>query len=138
VLGNAVKFSPNGGQLEIAIRAEGVGTLVSVSDCGIGLPSGASETIFELFGRATNAQRSRVTGTSLGLYISRQIVEQHGGRIWAQSFGEGCGTTVSVWLPSTQRDQTDAPPCHMLAGEEGSSIRATPGAVLEVEGSCSA
>jgi two-component system phosphate regulon sensor histidine kinase PhoR len=74
--------------------------LVSVSDTGIGLPTQAAEAIFEPFGRASNAQQQQLPGMGLGLYIARQIVEQHGGRIWADSAGEGLGTQVSVWLPS--------------------------------------
>ena len=99
VLENAVKYSPDGGEVEVTLRNEGPGVLLSVSDTGIGLPSLAAETIFEPFGRATNAQQQQLPGMGLGLYIARQIVEQHGGRIWADSAGEGLGTQVNVWLP---------------------------------------
>jgi signal transduction histidine kinase len=100
VLENAVKYSPQGGTVEVTIHAESSGVLLSVSDHGIGLPAGAAESIFEPFGRASNAQRRQLPGMGLGLYISRQIVEQHGGQIWAASDGEGSGTQISIWLPS--------------------------------------
>jgi signal transduction histidine kinase len=83
------------------------GVLLSVDDPGIGLPPGASTTIFEPFGRARNAETSSIPGLGLGLHISRGIVERHGGRIWAESKGEGRGTTVHVWLPS--RPPEEAP-----------------------------
>jgi signal transduction histidine kinase len=100
VLQNAIKYSPDGGEVEVTVRTEGVGVLVSVSDSGIGLPPEAAASIFEPFGRAINAQRHQLPGMGLGLYIARQIVEQHGGRIWAVSDGEGLGTLFSIWLPS--------------------------------------
>ena len=68
-------------------------------DAGIGLPAGATEAIFEPFRRAPNAHQRNIPGMGLGLYICRHIVQSHGGRIWAESPGEGSGTTVSVWLP---------------------------------------
>jgi signal transduction histidine kinase len=101
LLENAVKYSPEGGGVEVILSNDGGGVLVMVCDSGIGLPTTAAETIFEPFGRATNAQRHQLPGMGLGLYIARQIVEQHGGRIWAESAGEGLGTQVSVWLPRT-------------------------------------
>jgi signal transduction histidine kinase len=100
VLQIAIKYSPAGGEVEVTLRTEGVGVLVSVSDSGIGLPPQAIESIFQPFGRATNAEQQQLPGMGLGLYIARQIVEQHGGRIWAVSDGEGFGALFSIWLPS--------------------------------------
>jgi len=108
LLENAVKYSPAGGGVEVTLSRDGVGVLVSVSDRGIGLPMQATETIFEPFGRATNAQQQQLPGMGLGLYIARQIVEQHGGRIWAESAGESLGTRVSVWLPSEASAASEA------------------------------
>jgi signal transduction histidine kinase len=58
-------------------------------DEGIGLPSGTDERIFEAFTRADNARALGVHGAGLGLYICHRIVESHGGRMWAESLGEG-------------------------------------------------
>jgi CheY-like chemotaxis protein len=134
VLENAVKYSPNGGRVEVSIRAHDAGTLLSVSDHGIGLPSDALASIFEPFGRASNAQQRQLPGMGLGLFISRQIVEQHGGRIWAESAGEDTGTTVNVWLPSRQGDAAASRPSRVLVVDDEAAIRETLGSALELEG----
>jgi len=99
LLDNAGKYSPDGGTIAVALRSEGGGCLVTVRDEGIGLPPGAAETIFQPFGRAPNAVARHLPGMGLGLYICRGIVERHGGRIWAESAGDGGGTTFCLWLP---------------------------------------
>jgi signal transduction histidine kinase/DNA-binding NarL/FixJ family response regulator len=99
LLSNALKYSPAGGVIEVTLRNDEVGATVSVRDTGIGLPAGMTERIFEPFGRAPNAADRNLPGMGLGLYISRRITELHGGRLWAESAGEGRGTTFHVWLP---------------------------------------
>jgi len=98
---NALKYSPAGGTVQVAVVPELNGVRVSVMDDGIGLPLGAAEAIFSPFERATNASTHGIPGLGLGLYIGRSFVERHGGRIWADSAGENQGTTVSFWLPET-------------------------------------
>ncbi|MCA1644454.1 MAG: response regulator [Chloroflexi bacterium] len=100
VLENAIKYSPGGGRIEVTLRARDSGVLLTVSDEGIGIPREGSRTIFQPFARAMNAQNWQLPGMGLGLYIARQIVDQHGGRIWTDSAGEGRGTVVSIWLPN--------------------------------------
>jgi signal transduction histidine kinase len=73
--------------------------MLRVRDQGIGLPPGAAEQIFQPFGRAANAQTANIPGLGLGLYICRQIANRHGGKLWAESEGEGQGTTLCLWLP---------------------------------------
>ena len=75
------------------------GLLLSVRDQGIGLTATALERIFEPFGRAENAVERNIEGLGLGLYICRRIAEQHGGRLWAESPGDGQGTSMHLWLP---------------------------------------
>ena len=99
LLDNAVKYSPDGPELRVRLQKKARGVLLEVSDRGIGLPPLAADRIFEPFSRAGNAEQLQITGMGLGLYICRNIVEQHNGRIWARSAGEGHGTTVNVWLP---------------------------------------
>ena len=100
LLGNAVKYSPDGGDILVKLREADDGFVLTVSDTGIGVPPGAEDSIFEPFGRAANASQQGLPGLGLGLHICRQIVEAHGGRMWAQSTGEGQGMTVGVWLPA--------------------------------------
>ena len=71
---------------------------IDVSDSGIGIPAGDLERIFAPYYRARNTQRRNYGGLGMGLYISRSIVEHHGGRMWVESV-EGQGTTVSFSLP---------------------------------------
>jgi PAS domain S-box-containing protein len=99
LLDNALKYSPDGAELRVRVLPKARGVLIEIQDQGIGLPPGAAERIFEPFSRADNAEQRQITGMGLGLYICRNIVEQHHGRIWASSQGEGSGTLVSVWLP---------------------------------------
>jgi signal transduction histidine kinase len=99
LLNNAVKYSPGGGEIGVSVRQDLDGIVLTVSDAGIGLTPGAQERIFEPFGRAANARRQGMPGMGLGLHICRQIAEAHGGRMWADSDGEGQGMTVGMWLP---------------------------------------
>ena len=99
ILDNAIKYSPEGGDLDISLEGNEDGVLLSVSDPGIGLEPEDLEGIFRPFGRAPNAIEGNFVGLGIGLYICRNIVERHGGRIWAESPGNGAGTTMRVWLP---------------------------------------
>jgi signal transduction histidine kinase len=99
LIGNAVKYSPEGGAVRLVVARAEDGVVLQVADEGIGLPASQVDTVFDPFGRAANARARQIQGMGLGLYICRQIVERHGGRIWAESEGEGRGTTVNVWLP---------------------------------------
>jgi PAS domain S-box-containing protein len=106
LLDNAIKYSPDRMELRVRLQPKARGVLLEVQDHGIGLPPEAAERIFEPFSRAANAEHRQITGMGLGLYICRNIVEQHRGRIWARSAGEGTGTLISVWLP--QHSSTSA------------------------------
>jgi signal transduction histidine kinase len=74
------------------------------------MPPGAEETIFQPFGRAPNATHRQIQGLGLGLYICRQILERHGGQIWASSPGDGYGTTISLWLSENEPPASTPPP----------------------------
>jgi signal transduction histidine kinase len=100
LLSNAVKYTPGGGEIAVSVSQEGARSLVSVQDCGIGLPAASEASIFEPFGRAPNAARRQIAGLGLGLYICRQIVERHGGEIWATSRGDDRGSTFTFCLPT--------------------------------------
>lgn len=100
---NAVKYSPEGGEVVIAGEVRTVDNqrwaVVSVIDQGVGIPAGEQERIFERFHRADTRLSRSTAGVGLGLYITRSIVEGHGGRIWAESAGPGRGSTFTLMLP---------------------------------------
>ena len=100
LIGNAIKYSPQGGPVVITLRAEQVrGTItLSVRDHGIGISAGQQGQIFGRFMRADNAVAWGISGTGLGLYICRELVERHGGQLWFES-EEGKGSTFFLALP---------------------------------------
>jgi PAS domain S-box-containing protein len=104
LLQNAVKFTPDGGAVKIALRqvdSTNKSVEFSVSDTGRGIGADFLPHVFESFEQADNAEKSkRVGGLGLGLAISRHIVEQHGGTIRVESAGENLGATFTVTLPA--------------------------------------
>ena len=101
---NAHKYSPNGGTVLLTIARDPEAVLVSVHDDGIGIPADDLPEIFEPFKRAANATKRQLPGLGLGLHICKQIVDRHGGRIWAESGGGHTGTTFYVRLPISVPD----------------------------------
>jgi signal transduction histidine kinase len=106
-----VKYSPEGGVIRIGGRAEGEQAIVYVADQGIGIPPEEQEAIFRRFYRIDNRLRRETQGSGLGLYLSRAIVEAHGGRLWVES-QVGKGARFLFTLPLARRQLTDysAPP----------------------------
>jgi signal transduction histidine kinase len=96
LLSNAVKFTPDGGRVEVGVRAENGDVRVEVRDTGIGIAGEDQERIFEEF-RQVGRERSR-EGTGLGLTLTKRFVELHGGRIWLEST-PGKGSTFAFTLP---------------------------------------
>jgi two-component system sensor histidine kinase VicK len=99
LLTNAVKYSPGGGKITLAGRVTERDLVVSVRDEGLGMPPAELDRIFERFHRVPGEVSRRIGGTGLGLAICKGLVEAHGGRIWAESDGEGKGSTFSYTLP---------------------------------------
>ena len=98
LLSNAVKYSPNGGEIVVSTRAEGDAAHIVVRDHGMGIPHAALETIFERYGRVESPATRHIQGTGLGLPIVRQIVQLHGGTVWAEST-VGEGSVFHITLP---------------------------------------
>jgi len=102
LLANAVKFTPDGGGIEIrASRTDGK-VEISVSDTGIGIAPEDQEVIFEEFRQVGTDYARKREGTGLGLALVKRLVELHGGQIWVKS-GAGKGSTFTFTLPLTQR-----------------------------------
>lgn len=101
LVSNALRYSPDGGDIHLRAREEEGWTHVQVRDQGLGIPGDRLESIFERFGRAHGVSYG---GLGLGLSIARGIVERHGGRIWAESSGRGGeGSTFHILLPKSSR-----------------------------------
>jgi signal transduction histidine kinase len=97
---NAIKFSPRGGQVQVAASGEGEGEWVTlaVRDSGPGIPAGEVDRIFDKFHQVKRNRGRGGAGSGLGLPISRQLVEMHGGRLTVES-AVGQGSTFTVVLP---------------------------------------
>ncbi len=107
LLGNAVKYSPDGGEIVVRVGREedgaGAWAVVRVSDPGIGIPAADLPHLFEWFRRGANV--GGIGGTGIGLAGAKQIIAQHGGTIDVAS-EEGTGTTFTVRLPLVEADTT--------------------------------
>lgn len=97
---NALRYTREGGHVNIEIVKETGDVKISIKDDGIGIPEAEKKDIFSRFFRATNALRKIEKGSGLGLFISKGIIEKHGGKIWFES-KEGQGTTFYFIIPKT-------------------------------------
>src|SRR3989344_2478749 len=103
LLDNAIKYTPQSGQITISIIDDKINTPehlleVTVADTGIGIPATDQAKMFQRFARASNATALAPRGSGLGLYIVKDIIEGHGGKIWFES-EEGKGTTFHLTIP---------------------------------------
>lgn len=114
LLSNGIKFTPDGGELglsaALAEKSEqnGLKELIRivVVDNGIGIEKENLERIFEPFEQLDSSINRKYQGSGLGLSLTRKLVELHGGRIWAESEGEGKGSTFIVLIPVSPEEQT--------------------------------
>jgi signal transduction histidine kinase len=108
LIGNAIKFSPNGGEIHLVARNLGDDEArIEVHDQGRGIPEDKLEVIFERFQQVDASDSRAMGGTGLGLAICRSIVQQHGGRIWAES-APGRGASFFFTLPTKPRQNLRA------------------------------
>lgn len=98
LIGNAIKFSPNGGEITITIENHTNLIQVAIQDQGLGIPEQEIERLFQKFKRVDNSSRRKIGGTGLGLALCKEIITKHNGDIWIEST-EGVGTTVYFTLP---------------------------------------
>jgi signal transduction histidine kinase len=98
LVGNAAKFTPDGGRVDVALLSGPEAAVLAVTDTGIGIPPEEQEGLFTRFFRSSLAQQQAIPGSGLGLSIANPIVEKHGGSMSVQS-APGEGTTFRVRLP---------------------------------------
>ncbi|TSC75867.1 MAG: hypothetical protein G01um101430_37 [Parcubacteria group bacterium Gr01-1014_30] len=98
LLDNAFRYTRAGGQVTVSLKSDKKEVELSVKDSGVGIPKDQQEKVFSKFFRAANAVRIEAEGSGLGLFIAKNIVESHGGRIWFES-EEGKGSTFYFTLP---------------------------------------
>jgi len=99
VIGNALKFTPEGGRVNVSVRTVDQGLEISVADTGPGIPEENLASIFEKFNQVNSKGAYKTKGTGLGLAIAKQVITHHGGKIWAES-KPGHGSTFFIVLPA--------------------------------------
>ena len=105
LIGNAIKFTPPKGKITIGVEKKGKVIEVGIADTGLGIAKNELANIFERFKRVDNPINREVTGTGLGLYICKRIIEKHKGEIWAES-QEGKGSKFVFVLPEYKSEST--------------------------------
>ena len=100
---NATRYSPRGSTIRIKLHRDLRSCRLDVIDAGEGISRKDLKNIFKMFWRGSDNQGARARGTGLGLYIVRNIVRDHGGKVWAASPGPGRGSTFSVRLPRVRK-----------------------------------
>jgi signal transduction histidine kinase len=109
-LSNALKFTPEGGRIEVRLRHADSHVEASVTDSGEGIPSDFLPHVFDRFSQADSSITRKYGGLGVGLAIVRHLVELHGGTIRAESAGSGLGATFSLQLPMMAEDERSAKP----------------------------
>ncbi len=100
IIDNGIKYTSKGGVV-VKVKSKGSKLLIIIKDTGIGIPKEALSALFgKLFERGEKAEKLYTTGRGIGLFISTQIIKAHKGKIWAESEGEGKGSTFYVELPA--------------------------------------
>lgn len=99
LISNAIKYSPSNSKVTIDYELIEGDHVFTIQDSGIGIPKSEQSKVFEGFYRASNAVKQGINGTGMGLYLSRGMAEQHGGKLWLSS-SEGKGTTIYLRLPA--------------------------------------
>jgi signal transduction histidine kinase len=108
LIGNAIKYSPAGGPIDVEVRPAAEQVQLSVRDQGVGISPEELDKVFTLFYRSRESSAQQASGMGLGLYISREIVTRHGGQIWVESW-PGHGSTFYVSLPRLRQDAAGGP-----------------------------
>lgn len=123
LLSNAIKFTPHGGKIRLETKLQDDQAMVTVQDTGAGIRRDDLARLFQPFSQVHDPMQRTHAGSGLGLYISRGIVELHGGRIWADSPGPDMGTTVTLTLPIITQVPVEIQPKKPEPRQEGRMAR---------------
>ncbi|WP_300754555.1 response regulator [Janthinobacterium sp.] len=146
IVSNAVKFTPPGGHIHLAAHMEGTQLLVNIEDNGIGLEPEAISRIFCMFEQSRTVEGQMASGLGIGLSLSRQFAEMHGGTVEAYSDGPGHGSRFQVTLPASKADAVDAtaptvsaatpeaPAAHVLVVDDNRDAADSLAALFQLEG----
>jgi signal transduction histidine kinase len=112
LIGNSLKFTPKGGKISVVIEPRSSGMYqVTIRDTGVGMSEDTIGSLFQKFGLMAGSYQTNKQakyGTGLGLYISKSLVELHGGKIWAESSGNGKGSQFHFTLPAARKSSSQA------------------------------
>ena len=104
LLDNAIKFSPDGGDVDVRLWAKNQRVFFSVQDHGVGIPAEQQERLFQRFSQGDGSTTRRFGGLGIGLALAKEVIQAHGGDVWVKS-QLGQGSTFSFWLPAQQKEQ---------------------------------
>jgi CheY-like chemotaxis protein len=144
LLDNAAKYTPDGGQIELAARVAGQGIEISVRDNGMGITAELLPHVFDLFQQDERTLDRAEGGLGIGLTLVQRLVEKHRGWVMARSEGPGLGSTFTVWLPtksisarpavSGERTSHHNTSMRLLVVDDNHDVADSMAAVLELEG----
>lgn len=98
IIENAIKYSKDGGQIDVSLNVRKNNLIITIRDDGIGIPEEFKDMVFTKFSRGENTLKINTEGSGLGLFVAKEIMEKHGGKIWFESKEDG-GTTFYVSIP---------------------------------------
>ena len=145
LLDNAVKYTPNGGKIELEARVEGRVIEIRVRDNGIGIPKELLPGVFDLFQQGERTLDRTQGGLGIGLTLVKRLVEMHGGLLEANSAGPGLGSEFTIWLPAlsgtSMADSEDVPEpapasanCRVLVVDDDPAVADSTAMLLQIEG----
>lgn len=141
LLGNAFKYTPDGGVVSVRMRVEGPEVVVDVRDEGCGIPDDQLDSVFEPFVQLNSSIDHGQPGLGMGLALVRMIVERHEGRVSVHSDGLGLGTTFTVRLPlvdvgceTPEGVVPDGSPARILLADDNEDLREMMASLLELDG----
>lgn len=107
LIDNSIKYTPRGFVSLSIKRNDKDKIVITIKDSGVGIDRSVIPKLFDRFSRAPDASKTNITGTGLGLYVAKKMIEAHRGRIWADSEGKGLGSEFSIELEALHKDNTE-------------------------------